>query len=133
MAIYVDTGAWIALHESRDSHHDEARRQLAAIREDGELLVTGWHTVVELVDGLCHHYDQARAVKQLDRLRESPSVRIVDTESLRTEATSLLQDRLRWGIDLSDALSFAVMEHEGIDEAFTYDDDFEKAGFEIVG
>jgi len=44
-----------------------------------------------------------------------------------------LQDRLGWGIDLSDALSFAVMEHEGIDEAFTYDDDFEKAGFEIVG
>jgi len=75
MAIYVDTGAWIALHESRDVHHDEARRQLAAIREDGELLVTGWHTVVEFVDGLCHHYDQARAVKQLDRLRESPSVR----------------------------------------------------------
>lgn len=133
MAVYLDTGALIALYERRDDHHADAKRRLSSIRERGELLVTGWHTITEFIDGLCHHYGQPQAAEELAKLRDTPSLRIVKTEERRDEAVSILQDRTGWAIDLSDAFSFAVMSEEDIDTAFTYDDDFEKAGFEVVG
>lgn len=132
MAVYVDTGAWIALYEPRDENHDTAKRRLRSLRDSHEVLVAGWHTLVEFIDGIVHHYDQARAAQELDRIRGSPSVRIEPAHPHREEALDLFDDRRDWGIDLSDAISFALMGDLGLERAFAYDEDFETAGFTVL-
>lgn len=132
MAVYLDTGALIALYESKDRNHESAKETLQGLLADDVSLVTGWHTLVEFLDGLVHHYDQARVADELDRLRSSPRLTVVDTDALRSQAVETFEARRDWNVDLSDCLSFTVMEEEGIDQVFTFDSDFEKPGFEIV-
>lgn len=40
---------------------------------------------------------------------------------------------MRWNVDLSDWLSFALMRSKQTARAFTYDGDFRKAGFRPEG
>lgn len=133
MTLYVDTSAWISLFDSKEKTHAVARAVVGEAARSGTKLVTGWHTLVELADGIANHYDQSRAAREIDRLLRSPSVRILDSEPHREAALDLLRSRGAWGVDLSDCLSFALMTHHGIVKAFTYDRDFEKAGFERAG
>lgn len=132
MPVYVDTSAWIALHEPRDEHHASAKDCLSRLRRERTHLVTGTHTLIEFIDGLTHHYDQATAARELERLQTSASLRIEPTHDVQEAAAERFQARPDWNIDLSDALSFAFMENAGIDRAFAYDDDFRKPGFDVL-
>ncbi|MBI2078066.1 MAG: PIN domain-containing protein [Euryarchaeota archaeon] len=132
MAVY-DTSAWIALHEPRDSNHKAAKARLEGLMAAQDVLVVGWHTLVELADGLARHYGQKRAALELERLVSSPRVRIEPSEGHVGPARELFKARPNWGVDLSDCLSFALMRARSISRVFTYDDDFRKAGFQVEG
>lgn len=129
MAVYVDTSAWIAIHEPRDRNHQAARTRFLSLLEAQEILVVGWHTLIELADGLVRHYSQAEAAGQIRRILESPRVRVEASEPHLPAARELLQKRSNWNVDLSDCLSFALMKQKALTRAFTYDSDFEKPGF----
>ena len=129
----MDTGAWIALHEPRDNNHEGAVKQLKQLLDAKEVLVVGWHTLIEFADGLMRHYTQKEAAAEIERLLQSPRVRTEPSEPYLTQARELFRGRPSWGVDLSDCLSFALMRARGITRAFAYDDDFEKAGFQLEG
>lgn len=133
MAIYVDTSALIALKEKKERDHEAAKDALRSLSETGHLLVTGWHTVIEFADGLARHYSQKVAATEVGRLTSGPRLRIESSEPHVAAAIAILTKNVDWGIDLSDALSFAMMRNLGIKRVFTYDSDFEKADFELVG
>ncbi len=132
MAVYVDTGAWIALHDRKDSNHGAAKRTAARLKQEGERLVTGRHTLVEFADGLARHYDQHTAAHEVDRISQSPRVMVEESESHWSAAMDLLRTRTDWNVDLSDCLSFALMSHVGITRVLSFDSDFERAGFSIL-
>ena len=48
-AVFVDTGAWVALRYGRDQHHGRARTLLRQLRADGIGLVTTEWVMVEAV------------------------------------------------------------------------------------
>ena len=51
-AVFVDTGAWVALRYRRDQHHGQARRLLRRLRADGlGLVATEWVLAMEEVPG----------------------------------------------------------------------------------
>lgn len=131
MPIYLDTSALIALRKPRDRRHASAVARLRSYVETNELLVAGWHTIVELIDGLVRHYTQKEAATELARLLRSPRIRVEDSEPHLPGAMELLRGRPNWGVDLSDCLSFALMKAKGIQRAFTYDQDFSKAGYVV--
>jgi predicted nucleic acid-binding protein len=133
LVAYIDTGAWIALLDPKDAFHASARATRGRLQAAQEGLVTGWHTLTELADGLSRHANQTHASRTLSRILESPSVRVEASEPHLDRAIELFTTRLDWGVDLSDCISFALMEAHRIRRAFAYDRDFEKAGFEIVG
>ncbi|HEV8361565.1 MAG TPA: PIN domain-containing protein [Candidatus Thermoplasmatota archaeon] len=133
MAVYVDTSAWIALHERREEDHAAAKRAVERLARANEPLITGWHTLTELADGLARHYDQAKASQVLEQLLASPRVRVVASEPHVARGLEILRTRTDWNVDLSDCLSFALMEAHGIQRAFTYDRGFKKPGFELLG
>lgn len=133
MHVYVDTSAWIALHEPREGDHAAATKALARLVKGNAVLVTGWHTLTEFADGLARHYDQATAAAQVGRILASPRVRVEPSEPHLPRALDLLRTRPEWDVDLSDCLSFALMDGVGLRQAFTYDADFRKPGFTLLG
>lgn len=133
MAIYIDTSAWIALHEPRDRNHEAAVARLRGLLDSQETLICGWHTLVELADGLVRHYGQKEAAAELDRLLKSPRLRVEPSEAHLERARELFRQRHGWNVDLSDCLSFALMATRKMERAFTYDGDFAKAGFRMEG
>lgn len=133
MAIYVDTSAWIALHEPRDNNHQAAIKRLRVLFDSQETLVAGWHTLAELADGLVRHYGQKEASAELERLLRSPRLRVEPSEPHLPAARELFRLRPGWNVDLSDCLSFALMTAKNIERVFTYDRDFAKAGFRLDG
>ena len=133
MAVYIDTGAWIALLDRKDSYHQAASAVRARIQKTQETLITGWHTLFELADGLTRHTSQNHAAQTIRRILESPSVRVEASEPHLDRALEIVSTHGDWNVDLSDCISFALMEAHGIQRAFAYDRDFEKAGFEVLG
>jgi len=133
LRVYVDTSAWIALQEPRDRNHRKARAALLDLMDRETLLVSGWHTVVVFADGLARHYDQRTASTVVGKLLASPSLRVEPSEPHREAALEMLRDRGDWNVDLSDCLSFALMQATAITQAFTYDRDFAKARFGTIG
>lgn len=131
MALYVDTSAWIALREPKDNNHNAASKRLRTILADQEAIVVGWHTLVEFADGLTRHYNQKEASAEIERILSSPRVRVEPSDPYLPAARELFRSRHSWNVDLSDCLSFALMKAKGLDRAFTYDGDFERAGFQI--
>lgn len=67
----------------------------------------------------------------LDGVAARPGQRIVwaDEELTRAATEAWLRRKKSRDVSLTDAVSFEVMRREGLKEAFTFDRDFERAGY----
>ena len=133
MRIYIDTSGFIALASRKDGNHAAAKEFLKSSIDEGHRFVTGKSVLIEYVDGLTKRATKGEAIRQLDLILSS---RFLLVEDVRDEDWSLGLDYFRRyhdkAIDLTDSLSFAIMERLGIDSAFTFDGDFEVHGFVTV-
>jgi predicted nucleic acid-binding protein len=132
--ILLDTSGWVAALNPRDQHHviarDYYRRAIAERRTfvTTNLLLAETHALV------ARRVGEAAALTLLDQLPRDLLHEVVwSTADLERDAIDRwLRPRLGQGISLADAVSFEVMRREGLRVAFTFDRDFEVAGFECV-
>lgn len=128
--IFLDANGWIALLNTREGMHGEAKREwLAHGRSGFSVVLTDW-IIAETGNGLARSSLRAEFVESVRRFAANPRFRIISvSESLRQRALDLYADRpdKTWG--LVDCASFTVMSDEGIFDAFTTDHHFEQAGF----
>jgi len=119
----VDTGAWYALADRSDRHHQRARRFYAKQAPHQRLLTTDLIVAESwsLIDG---RLGRASAIKFWQTLRtvRMPIVPLdaVDLES----AWRILQAFPDQALSLTDCTSFAIMERIGVHEAFAFDAHF---------
>jgi predicted nucleic acid-binding protein len=129
-AVFVDTGAWVALRYGRDQHHARARSILGRLRDDGLGLVTTEWVLAEAVTllkargGIDHALALGDAVQsgRLGHLVES-------TADRRRRAWELFVRYRNRRVGWVDCASFAVMNELKIDRFFGFDTDFTRAGF----
>lgn len=128
--VFADATYWIALSNPRDGLHVRASqlsRSLGPIR-----ILTSELVLVEVLNEFSRHGEAVRSstVEFVRQLRDNKNV------SVEPMGTKLFLDALEfyavhrdkeWG--LIDCSSFIIMSRNGITEAFTYDNDFEQAGF----
>lgn len=130
MSVYVDTGALIALYLSSDKYHRAAERYLRDSARKGTRFVIGRPAFVEYLDGLTKRVGKREAIEQMGLLEASAVIRIEpDAEEDHVLAKELFLRYDDQPVDMTDALSFAIMERMGIREAFAFDRDFEVHGF----
>ena len=129
-AVFVDTGAWVALRYGRDQHHARARNLLQALQREGIGLVTTEWVMAEAVTllkargAIDHALALGEAVQsgRLGYLVESSPER-------RRRAWDLFVRYRARRVGWVDCASFAVMEELGLRRFFGFDDDFVRAGF----
>ena len=88
-AVYVDTGAWIALAYRRDRAHRTIRDHFAALRARGDLLVTSDPAVGETITRLRYDAGLVAALafrRILQQAVDLQTLRIRDTDASLPEA-----------------------------------------------
>lgn len=125
---FADTSFWIALINSRDERHDEARRVWLKVADAG--VTTTDHVRGETWTVLRRRAGHHTAVSFLDAVAGASRVAVVRVEPSQQEhALNWLRRHDEREYSLVDATSFAVMRDCQIAEALAFDGDFSAAGF----
>lgn len=128
--VFVDTVAWIALANTRDSLHSTARNTFDRLWDAGTSFVTSEFILLELGNALSSPEFRQRTAAFIETLRSSREIEIIASSSnLFDRGLKLFGSRpdKDWG--LVDCTSFVIMTERSIAEAFTEDRHFEQAGF----
>src|SRR5215471_21551488 len=129
-AVFVDTGAWVALRYGRDQHHGRARTLLRRLRTEGMGLVTTEWILAEAVTLLKARGAVDHAVALGDALQLGRLGHVVEsTPDRRRRAWDLFVRYRDRRVSWVDCASFAVMEEFGLGRFFGFDEDFVHAGF----
>ena len=130
--VFVDTGAWVALAIEDDAHHREAARIYPNLLKERQLLTTNL-VVAETYILLRKAAGHAAAISFLEMIEASPRIRkVYSTPELEDEAFQILKRFSDQDFSFTDAVSFVVMQKEGIEEAFAFDHHFQVMGFQLI-
>jgi predicted nucleic acid-binding protein len=132
-AVFVDSGAWIALALSRDPLHALAREQWDRLQAVGAKLHTSIPVVIETFTFLDRNANRDVALAWKEAVYRSGSTKILPCE-LRDLQQSWEYFRRPDLHKLSavDATSFAIMRRARIRLAYTFDHHFAAVGFRLV-
>jgi len=131
--IFVDTTAFYALEVEDDVNHEKARKFLLDEIRTGKygIMITSNYIIDETLTLLRIRQGVDVALKFYDKVKGSKSIRIVwVNEGIFNEALEIFQrndGKLRWSF--TDCTSFAIMKALNIRFAFSFDRNFEEAGF----
>jgi predicted nucleic acid-binding protein len=133
-AVFVDSGAWIALALSRDPLHEAAREQWDQLQGAGAALHTSIPVVIETFTFLDRNAGRDVAMAWKEAIYKPRVVKTLPCE-LRDLQQSWEYFRRQDLHKLSavDATSFAIMHRARIRLAYAFDHHFAVVGFRLVG
>jgi uncharacterized protein len=129
--ILVDTAALYALIDSADPNNRRATTTMQDLQVSGESLLTHEYVVVETTALLQRRLGLDAVRSLIDDLLPLIEIAWVD-EPMHAEAREALLAAGRRTVSLVDWVSFLVMRRHGVRRAFTFDQDFEVEGFELL-
>ena len=130
MTVFLDTSYFVAFLIPRDQWFQKA---VDAARTDFRA-VTSSLVVNETVSLLQARGLLSTALAWLSGIRADPKTLIIYVDAaLQVEGWSLYHHYAGAGANVIDCASFAVMRSLNIKHAFTFDQHFRAAGFEILG
>src|SRR5215471_13979351 len=132
-AVFVDSGAWIALAASRDPLHGRAREQWDELRSAGTKLHTSVPVLIETFTFLDRNANRDVALLWKDSISRQGTAKILPCElSDLEEGWGYFRRSDLHKLSAVDATSFAIMKRARIRLAYTFDHHFAVAGFRMV-
>ena len=131
-SIFVDTSAWVALNEKKDTYHKKAKSFLEKIKK-GELSFGPIHTsdfvLQETYTYLLYNYNYRAAVDIINRIHQS-NVIIHPFNSLQFDNVWVKIESEERELSFVDWSTNMYMEKYNIRHIFSFDSDFSKLGFQ---
>ncbi|RPJ49623.1 MAG: PIN domain-containing protein [Acidobacteria bacterium] len=132
MDLFVDTSAWFALIDKNDQNHRRAAEFLHQLSETPILFHLTDYIVDETTTLLRIKVSHRRAVAFLDYLKTGANiVRSHVSPDLLVEAENLFRRYKDKKWSLTDCVSFAYMDQEGLQDVFSFDANFREYGKQI--
>ena len=133
-AVFVDSGAWIALALIRDPFHAQALEIWNHLLNQGARFFTSVPIVLETFTFLERNANRDVALIWKDSLSELGHFKILacGLEELESAWTYFGRRNLH-KLSAVDATSFAIMNREGIRFALSFDHHFAAVGFKMAG
>ena len=133
-AVFVDTGAWIALALTRDPLHGRARAAWHELLGAGVKLQTSVPVVLETFTFLDRNASRNVALGWKNSLDTVPRLKVLPANARDlTQAWAYFERSDLHKLSAVDAVSFALMTQQRIRVAFAFDSHFAAAGFRMVG
>jgi len=132
-AVFVDSGAWIALALSRDPLHGRAREHWDLLQGAGAKLHTSVPVVIETFTFLDRKANRDVALTWKDAISKRGVAKILPCEmrDLQQSWEYFRRTDLH-KLSVVDATSFVIMKRARIRLAYTFDHHFATAGFRVV-
>jgi uncharacterized protein len=131
--IFVDASAWIALFDKSDQYRPRAAAYWQQLQRERRAFITSDYVMNEaytLIRRGRSGLPMAIALHNL--IASSHLIEVVPVDSLlRAEGWALFVRYDDKVLSFTDCVSFALMRQRGLFEAFTFDDDFTRAGFVV--
>ena len=132
-AVFVDSGAWIALALTRDSLHGQAVDTWNRVIGAETHLYTSVPVVLETFTFLDRNTSRDVALTWKNSLDNAPSLHLLDcTASDVRTAWAYFERRDLHKLSAVDATSFVLMKRHEIEKAFAFDHHFASAGFQLL-
>lgn len=131
--VFVDTSAYFAVTNTRDTSHAAMSTLLEALVADRQRFVTTNLVLAEVHALLLTRINRVVALQALQAIEGShltTIVRVSERDEQRARAILVQYDDKDFS--LADVTSFAVMERLGIGRAFTLDRNFAQYGWELI-
>jgi predicted nucleic acid-binding protein len=127
--LFLDTSAFLAIENRRDTHHQEALRFRDACFKDGRMLITSDYILDESYTLMRFRAGFHIAVQFGEALRASRLIRIEHiTPEITEKAWLLFKQFSDHEFSFTDCTSFVLMERLHIQTAFTFDHHFNEYG-----
>lgn len=131
--LFIDTGAWVALNNKRDSYHLMAVRANRKFLDNGYFYVTSNFVLDEAFTLLRHDAGHKKAVEFGHEIKYLETIRKIQVfyinQSLMYRASDLFEKYSDKDFSFTDCASFILMEMWDINEAFSFDKHFEQRNF----
>lgn len=132
-AVFVDSGAWIALALSRDPLHGQAREQWELLKAAGAKLHTSAPVVIETFTFLDRNANRDVALAWKESICQPGTVRMLPCELADLEQSwEFFRRADLHKLSAVDATSFVIMKRARIRIAYTFDHHFAAVGFRLV-
>jgi uncharacterized protein len=132
-AVFVDSGAWIALAAARDPLHGRAREQWDRLQSAGAKLHTSVPVVIETFTFLDRNANRDVALAWKQSLYKLGTVEILPCELHDLEQSwEYFRRADLHKLSAVDATNFAIMRRLRIRLAYTFDHHFVVVGFRIT-
>ncbi|HOV80715.1 MAG TPA: PIN domain-containing protein [Bacillota bacterium] len=134
--VFIDTGAWYAMKDSRDPHHQEVINFFAGMQ--GQVLCfTSDYVADEAITLARYRLKNHRVASDLalELFAEKAAKMIFISPRHHARALEIFNTFSDQLFSYTDCTSFALMETMGIEEALAFDSHFtfEKLGFRQIG
>lgn len=131
--MFIDTGAFVALRNRSEQEHSRARATLGKLVAERAMLITSNYVFAETYTALLVRLGRAEAIEWGRRFNESDAIELLRVdESLERDAWTILEAHEDKSWSYVDATSFALMDREGIREAFAFDRHFAQRGLVLM-
>jgi uncharacterized protein len=132
--VFIDTSALYAIFAASDGKHRDAVAIFRNLSRERATLVTTDLVLIESYVLVHARTGRTGLLRFRDAVGNSAWLEtILATREHDARAWSLLEQRTDQEYSYVDATSFVVMRALGIERAFTFDEDFRREGFEVVG
>src|ERR1700756_636823 len=132
-AVFVDSGAWIALALLRGPLHSQAREQWELLRGAGAKLHSSVPVVIETFTFLDRNAVRDVALAWREAIYRPGAVKILPCELRDLEQSwEYFRRADLHKLSAVDATSFVIMKRARIHRAYTFDHHFAVAGFRLV-
>lgn len=132
-SVFVDTSAFVALRNSSEVEHESARSALRGLISEGAALFTSNYVFAETYTALMVRVGRGEAIEWGRRFLEGGAIDLVHLDRpTERRAWEILEqhDDKRWSY--VDATSFALVERDGVSEAFAFDAHFAQRGLRVL-
>lgn len=130
--IYIDTGAFLARHLSKDQYHLQANAFWESVHKKNEACVTSNFVLDETFTLLGRRAGYNFAAQRARNIYASESLRILrPTGKEELTAIDFFEKYSDQRLSFTDCVSFVLMQSKKIKRIFTFDHHFQLAGFQI--
>ena len=135
--IFVDTGAWIAILNWRDQHHQEAVAMYNKLQQQQTRLLTTDYVIDETVTRLRYDANHSLAVMFFNRIELFMKTGVLTVaeidKNIFEKAKALFRQYDSARLSFTDCTSFVVCHEDDIREAFAFDQHFSMMGIDLQG
>jgi predicted nucleic acid-binding protein len=130
--IYIDTGAFLARHLSKDKYYSQSNAFWEAIQKKNEACVTSNFVLDETFTLLGRSAGYKFSAQRARNIYASKSVQILrPTRREELRAIDFFEKYSDQRLSFTDCISFVLMQSNKIKRVFTFDHHFQLAGFQI--